>query len=249
MKHAVLCLLLGLGCLPAGLQAAEPLTLFVGSAEGGAISGRRLHNFSRYLNQQGCPVSDIKTAATLPPDLSAQLVFAPLEHEFGAGYQRILNLQVLNGAELSASVLVRGSTAVPDLKALSGVRIAFLSPESVTGYQLARDLFASVGVEHNADRITYTRTSVGAMSLLLHKDVFAAVIATPLADKWRRDNDLQLVGVTDAVNPGALWSKGMSPALQASCQAAFLGLSDGSRSSKKLLKIFPGWLQGFAEPQ
>ena len=33
MKHAVLCLLLGLGCLPAGLQAAEPLTLFVGSAE------------------------------------------------------------------------------------------------------------------------------------------------------------------------------------------------------------------------
>ena len=249
MRNALFCLLLSLSGYSGGLFAAEPLTMFVSSAEGGAISGRRLHNLSRYLTQQGCPVSDIETAAEYPQDLNAQLVFAPLEHDFGSDYRPLLNLKVLNGAELSASVLVRGSTAVPDLQALSGVRIAFLSPDSVTGYLLARDLFASVGVEHKSDRITYTRTSVGAMSLLLHKDVFAAVIATPLADKWSRDNDLQLVGVTEAVNPGALWSKGMSPAMQARCQAAFLELSDGSRSSKKLLKIFPGWLQGFAEPQ
>ncbi len=246
MKTSLLCLLL-LGSLSTGLQAAEPLTLFIQSSEGGAISGRGLHNFSRYLTGQDCPVGAIETAAELPDGLNAQLVFVPLKSTQNLPYQPLLNVQVLNNAELSASVLVRGSTAVSDLKSLSGVRIAFISPESVSGYQLAQALFAANGVEHKRDRITFTRTNVGAMSLLLHKDVFAAVIATPLADKWSEANDLKIVGVTRAVEPGALWGRDLSPALRANCRSAFMALSDGSRSSKKLLKIFPGWLQGFTE--
>lgn len=241
----MLCLLACLSSLSVEVSAAEPLTLFINSAEGGAISGRRLNDFSHYLNSNGCPVSAVKTAAEFPEPLTAELVFTALEHDFGTSYQPLLKVKVLNDLALSSSVLVRGSTAVPDLKALQDVRIAFLSPYSITGYQLAQDMFLKHGVEHNRDRITFTRTNVGAMSLLLHKDVFAAVIATPLAEKWRLANDLLVLGVSEAVEAGGLWSRGLSPATFSACRNAFLGLSDGSRSRKKLLKIFPGWLQGF----
>ncbi len=245
MRKALLCLLACLSGFSVSAYAAEPLTLFINSAEGGAISGRRLNSFSHYLNLNGCPVTKVKTAAELPELLTAELVFTALKYNPGKPYQPLLKLKVLNDAALSSSILVRGSTAVTNLRALKGVRIAFLSPYSITGYQLAQDMFLKLGVEHNRDRITFTRTNVGAMSLLLHKDVFAAVIATPLAEKWRQANDLQLLGVSETVEAGGLWSKELSPAMLAACRRAFLELSDGSRSSQKLLKIFPGWLQGF----
>jgi len=154
----------------------------------------------------------------------------------------------VNSEALSSSILVRGSTGITDLKSLQGVRIAYLSTESKIGFAIPQAMFKSIGLNHASDRITLTQTNVGAMSLLLHKDVFAAAIASPLAAKWAKANDLKVVAESEAVRAGGFFVKNSLSKLKIEkCQKAFISMSEKTRENKSLLRTFPAWIAGFTQ--
>jgi hypothetical protein len=240
-SYIIIGLLLSLNIL-----AQESLTLFINTSEGGEKTERRIADLKEYLHQQDCPITNIETQAVYSEPIKSDFIFSPLEYQFPKAYQQISKIKVINNAPLSSSILVRAATGIDDIKALSEVHIAFLSEQSVTGYQLAQELFNKAGVEHHLDKMVFTQTNIGAMSLLIHKDAFAAVVATPLADKWSKANGFKTVMVSQEVTPGGLWaSDKIAEATLNNCQAAFEALTTKNRSQKNALKVFPGWVVGF----
>jgi len=161
-------------------------------------------------------------------------------------FEKLSNIKIINNDKLSASVLVRGETGINSIKSLENVRIAFLSPNSITGYQLPSNIFQLANIIHSREKITFTQTNLAAVSLLLHKDVFAATIATPLAKKWAADNNLIIVVTSKEIEAGGLWvKKSLSAKTKENCSRAFTNLTKTGNINKKLIKLFPAWIDSF----
>ncbi|MCW8827153.1 MAG: hypothetical protein OQK78_12100, partial [Gammaproteobacteria bacterium] len=76
--------------------------------------------------------------------------------------------------------------------------------------------------------------------MLLHSDVYAAVTAEPLAQRWAEYNNLSIVAVTDEVETGGWWmDRTLSEERMQRCAQA-LGRLDRSRH-----KALPAWIDGF----
>lgn len=225
---------------------AQSISMHMDISEGGEISSRRINNLIKYLKSNRCDVGRINYENKQPYEITEDIVFLPIQGQLAEGYHKQASLQIINNDALSGSILVRRNTGVNDVEALEGVRIAFLSPQSVTGFKLQEQLFKQHGVNFSEDKITYTQSNLGAISLLLHKDVFAAAIATPLAKNWLDKNALKIVASSPSVETGALWMKGsLDKQMIKNCRSAFLKLTTSNNKSKRLLKLFPLWLTGF----
>ena len=230
------------------VSAATPFSLYINSAEGGEVSNRKTEELKQYLNQNGCYIENIEVGTKAVSQINSDFIFIPLEQGHLDSYTKLVAIKMINSEPLSSSILVRGSTGITDLKDLEGVRIAYLSAESKLGFSLPQAMFKSIGLNHLNDRITFTQTNIGAMSLLLHKDVFAAAVASPLAVKWAKANDLNIVAMTDVVGSGGIFVKRSSSKMETGkCQKTFISLSEKTRKNKKLLRIFPAWINGFTQ--
>ncbi len=228
------------------VSAVTSFSLYINSAEGGEVSNRRTEKLKQYFNQNGCHIKNIEVGTKVASQINSDFIFMPLEQENLDSYTKLVAIKMINSEPLSSSILVRGSTGITDLKDLEDVRIAYMSVESKTGFALPQAMFKSIGINHANDRITYTQTNIGAMSLLLHKDVFAAAVASPLAEKWARANDLNIVSVSEIVEVGGVFVKqSLSKAETEKCQNSLVSLSEKTRENKKLLRSFPAWVSGF----
>ncbi|WP_293267990.1 PhnD/SsuA/transferrin family substrate-binding protein [Neptunomonas sp.] len=224
------------------------LSMYINAAEGGDISDRRLSHLQDYFQKRQCNIQVITAGHKSAGAFDADIVFMPLKQEIPAPFQKVFGLSVVDDQFLSASLLVRSSTGINDLTKLGGVRIAFLSPNSVTGFYWQKKLLHNAGVMLKKDLITFTNSNLGAMSLLLHKDVFAAGVATPLAKKWAKANDLTIVAESPRVETGGLWMKrGVAQRDIDQCKKLFKNLfeNNSDRAIKKLVKVFPVWVDGF----
>lgn len=225
------------------------LRLYINATEGGDISDRRLSDLQDYFKKSPCNIQTIEAGGASADESAADIVFMPLEQDITKSFQKIFNLSVVDDQPLSASLLVRSSTGIRDIAELADVRIAFLSPDSVTGFHLQKILLDEAGVTLKKDLITFTDSHLGAMSLLLHKDVFAAGVATPLAKKWANANGLTIVAESPPVVPGGLWMKStLAPEEIEACKKSLKNLfeNNSDRKIKNLMKIFPVWVQGLA---
>jgi len=224
----------------------QSLTLLIDSSEGGENSEKRKEQLKKYLNNNQCNVQTINFDDQPQSNTTYDLIFKPLEKNLSSDYSRQLLIKVLDDTQLTASIMVRKSTAIESLENLDNIHIAFLSEQSELGYRLPVEMFDQAGVNFTKHNITFTQSNLGAVSLLMHKDVFAAVIATPLARRWAITNDLSVVSKTRELAPGGIWfHKNMSDQRIKLCKGAFVLLNQSDRRAKKLLSIFPGWIESF----
>lgn len=254
-------------CLYAGVVSAEGvreaplnneenlrhgLSLYINTQEGGDISDRRLNDLRDYFKNSQCNIQMVAAGDKSAAESAADIVFLPLDQDVPAPFQKVFNLGVIGGQPLSGSLLVRSSTGIRDITELADVRIAFLSPGSVTGFRLQEALLDDAGVTLQKDLVTFTNSHLGAMSLLLHKDVFAAGVATPLAKKWAQANDLTIVAESQSVVVGGLWIKStIADEQQEHCKTSLKTLFENKsdRKIKVLAKNFPVWVAGFIPTQ
>jgi len=218
-----------------------PITVKIDYADGGKRGQRHLSNMLSALKKNGCHCT-LYNASTHD---SAQLLFdsrpistAKIDLQ---GYSLIARARTLAGElKVRGAILVHASTGITDLKSLQGERIAFVGRESLIGYHLPLQLLHDAGIEEQMDMFFYVDNHIGTMSMLLHSDVYVAVTAEPLAQRWAKYNELSIVAITNAVETGGWWiRRGISVEEQQRCQIA---LSKLKRSSHKAL---PAWVNGF----
>lgn len=224
-----------------------PLSLYLDDSEGGDVSKRRLAKLQSFLQQAKCPVATITlNSDKFKKSQNQDIVFSALNSADSKSHRhrRVLNNTIDRKSELSSSILVRASTGIDTLESLSDVRFAFTNTQSTLGYFAPLKLLENNGVEVTEKKITFTQSELGSMTMLLHKDVFAAAIATPLADKWAAANDLTVIGKTSIYENGGVWfNRSMSTQQTEACQLAFLKVFT-DQNLKSIRKVFPLWLSG-----
>jgi hypothetical protein len=221
--------------------------LYIDSSEGGDVSNRNVVRLKKYLLKNQCDVDIVIESLDKAIEKFASFIFSPLDRLIPENYSILTNIKVFNDEALSSSILVRNSTGISDIENLKGVRFALLNKDSVTGYQLPLSIFNQAEIALNLDKVTVVQSNTSAISLLLHKDVFAAAIATPLAKKWAKTNDLRVVATSDSVSSGALLvNKNVSLETTQKCLNAFNMLTMDNSKLKRVMKVFPAWVAGFS---
>jgi len=254
-KHSrIISLLIASGALfysPLAINADPAMTFYIDGSEGGEQSARRIVQLKTYFADNNCVINNIILGKGPAPTADADLFFSPLkqtgpDQSRPAQFKKLLNIKTVDDIPLSSSVMVKASTGIKDLKSLDGVRMGFLSADSLIGYQMPKELFKAAGVTHDPAKITFTDTNFAAITLLMHQDIFSSVIATPVAVGWAKTNDLLIVASTEIVETGGIWAKSnIADEKLNSCTKALSQLNRSDRNLKKLLSIFPYWLDGF----
>lgn len=227
-------------------HAKQSLSLFIDSNEGGQFFEKRRDQLKQFLINKKCDVRTIKIGNEHQSDTKYDLIFKPLKKKLSSDYIQQLSIKIVDNTPLTASIMVRKSTGIQSLESLNNIHIALLSDQSELGYWLPLEIFDQAGITFSKHKITFTQNNLAAASLLMHKDVFAAVIATPLANRWAVTNDLIMVRKTRELVAGGIWfHKNISDQTANLCSKAFTSLNQSDRRNKKLLSIFPGWVESF----
>ncbi len=242
-----LVILLSLSSCAIASNPPATLNLYINASEGGDLSPRRVDKLTDYFNRLGCNISQIEYGEKSISETEADFFFSATELPQPVNYYKKLWLRTIDNQPLASSILVREATGIQSLSELADVRFAFLSPTSITGYFLPAKMFEQLKISHKKDKITYTQTNVGAISLLLHKDVFAVAIASPLASIWAKQNNLTIVKTSEPVAVGGVWvNHRLTERKLNSCKLAFMKISS-PEVSKRMISVFPAWIESFSD--
>ena len=219
--------------------AGPSITISVDHGDGGRTGIRYMQSLLTALNTNGCK------AVLHNSDGLGQLLFdsrpISIARKDRSDYRLIARAKTLEGKlTVRGAFLVHASTGIEDLISLQGVRIAFVGKGSWSGYHMPLRSLHEAGVKEQMNTFFYVGDHVGTLSMLLHSDVFSAVIAAPLARRWAEANDLSIVALTEQVETGGWWiHRNLSEELIKSCA---LSLSKLERSQVRAL---PAWIDGF----
>lgn len=226
-------------------------TLLIDTSEGGSSSPRLTRQLALYLVDEGCPM-EVSVGDT-EPDKAFSAYFRALsgaaDQANFIGNAKLKAAAVLEFGNYSqAAILVRASTGISSVTSLGSVHMAFVNQKSITGYLDQQEILRQADVEIDTARQIFTDSHIGALSLLMHGDVFAAGVDVEIADKWAQHNGLKTIARGPARTPGGLYvSKDIDPAILKACVNALTGLNRDQKPGKSLLKLFPDWLTGFRE--
>lgn len=259
MRLTLVTLALALICalLSPRALAETKLSFSLSDSEGGQLRKRSISRFENYLDQQNCAIKISPATSTLisPSSLinadilfSAELPLTTLELK-QQGYQPLNRALIANNQALTMTLMIKKSTGIEDLSSLTGERLGIVSQDSFIGGKIAKQLLADAGVVLKQDDIYETGSYLGAMSMLLHGDVFFAAIPGPLARQWKDYNKLNIIAESSAFELGIIYIKSELPeSTKHACQQAFNNLSkkvpSGKAKNKKMI-IFPSWVVGF----
>lgn len=227
-------------------QKEAPFKVLIRAGDGGHHKARHLRKIDSYLSSNGCLVEVASIAKDSPTPTGTDIEFSPepidVTKERLAGFRLLAQARTIEGkTKVGGAVLVLAATAIENLKALDSERIAFVSQKSASGYLLPLQLLAEAGVVPSEEHKIFVGNHVGAVSMLLHGDAFAAAAAAPLARDWLTvNNELAIVALTPLVETGGWWINEKISAEKAMVCAAKIGELAGSR-----LKAFPEWVGGF----
>ena len=228
-------------------EASERRILFIDGTEGGETSKRNIKRLEKYLQTNACAV-DVVSSNTSQTKQTASFIFTALDKTISDSYQKQLSILTVDNEAISTSILVRNSTGIKELKSLQGVRFATLNKSSTLGYLLPLAMLYKADVNIDPDKLTLVQSNISAISLLLHKDVFAAAITTPLAKKWAKANDLRILATSNSLLTGGILVHQETPrSLVQQCLKALTSLSRANTTTKKVSKVFPAWIERFTE--
>lgn len=238
-----LLILPAVGVSSPALAAPAGLTVTINHDDGGRTSKRHQRILLKALNEEGCPA----VVSPVADGKAADLIFdsrppAEMRGE-ESGNELIAQAITEEGkAIVRGAILVKASTGSADLTSLQGERMAFVGEKSWSGYILPQKLLNAAGVKPEPDTVFFSANHAGAVTMVLHGDVFAAAVAEPLAKRWADANDLSIVDVTEEVETGGWWMRaGVSTELVQRCGLAF------ARLEKTSLKALPAWIHGFKD--
>ena len=233
-------------------------------SEGGSESLRLQKKLTRYLADRNCPLtvsvdsqSGIKDDSANKASINGIIaIFVPLKPplnlaDFSAKTDPDLPITTLSSANYSqAVVLVRAATGVDKLSSLAGEPISAVTRQSISGYQEQMAMLAASGVAASKERLIFAGNHVGALSLLMHKDVFAAAVDFSVAERWAQTNGLRVIATGSKKSIGGVYFNAkIAPKLRANCGQALSALSREEQPGKSLLKLFPDWLQRLTQAQ
>ncbi len=213
------------------------------TAEGGSFSETAVMAFEAYMAEQQCPAHVVIDQA----DEASLFLFSarPAHKENTVKYQNFLNVVTYKDLPLTSAILVHASTGIDSLESLKDARVGYISNASYMGYEVPVRLFSDAGVVIDKKKVYLTSSHDGAIGLLLHKNIFAAVLAGPLAHRWAKANSLKIVAESEPLDIGrVLISKSADPELAERCHAALVNLKRATRSDKRM-NVFPRWVEGF----
>ncbi len=218
-----------------------PITVTIDHDDGGKTGARHSRNLFTALNENGCSVIDNKDTGYGFGELIFDSRPVPLVKNDRPDYRLIAQAKTLDGKlSVRGAILVHASTGIEDLSSLQGMRIAFVSKKSWSGYHMPLQLLFESGVKEQRDMFFYVGNHVGTVSMLLHSDVFATVTAEPLAMRWAEANELSIVDVTEEVETGGWWAhQSLSDHEIYKCSQALANLN------RSQFKALPAWIGGF----
>ena len=234
--------------------ANESFSLYIDISEGGQLSKRYTERLKTYLQLNDCAIDTIvdtsadtnSNKTTSNNEFDSNFIFIPISKDLPNKYSKILDISIENDQQLSGSILVRKETGINNIEALKDIPIAYISESSLTGYQLQEELFKAVNIQHAKENITFAQSNEAAVSLLLHKEVIAVGVVTSLAKLWEKSNGLSIVATSKSVSLGGLWvNNNIDNQVVENCKKAFIMLPYSEQKYKKLMKLFPAWVERF----
>ncbi|MBF0194125.1 MAG: PhnD/SsuA/transferrin family substrate-binding protein [Magnetococcales bacterium] len=222
------------------------LQVSIRTGDGGQQKARHIKKLKTLLTSKGCPakVELIKNDTPTPPTTDIEFSAEPIS----ITKKRLPEFRLLaqartieNKIHIGGAVITKKATGIDDLSLLAKKRFSFVSPFSHTGYLLQIKMLKESGVTPNIENVIFVGNHVGAASMLLHGDTFAATVAAPLARDWLTINkELSIVAQTPLVETGGWWVNHRVSEKQALVCAKILSQIKGYR-----LKLFPAWVGGF----
>lgn len=225
---------------------SQPLTFGLKNGEGGHQTGRAVDAFEGHMAENGCEVKVLFSDERVGNGAIYFSASPPEKHENKSqSYERLADIRTYQDYPLSTAVLIKASTGITDLKSAAGERLSVVSDVSYIGWEVVQQLYSDAGVTINSDNVYLTEFYEGAITLLLHGDVFAAAVPGPLARRWAKPNGLNIVAESEVLDVGAVWINGsIERSQRAQCRNALLGLKRTTRRDKRM-NIFPAWVEGF----
>lgn len=219
--------------------AADSISLSTDYDDGGRTGEQYISTLISALNKNGC-----NTVLSKSPT-KAQLLFdsrpVSIAKKDRGDYQLIARARTLLGQlTVRGAFLVHASTGIEGLATLKGERIGFVNKKSWSGYILPIKTLKAAGVTEQRNTFFIAGNHVGAVSYLLHSNMFATVTAEPLARRWAEANDLSIIALTDEVETGGWWMhRDVSKDKVKNCKLALTKLE------REQLKALPAWIESF----
>ena len=241
---------------PANVSALENSHTFeIRQIEGAQNKPRYTLALTQWLNERQCNVSVISSkweaSDSSSNDLEATLLFTLLPTKLNAssapkpGYKIIAEGLVVDSAPLTLRWLSHKKQGLSSLRSLDGERLALLESPSPIGHDLALTLLKKAGVEIDPKKLYFSTSYQGSVGLLLHRNVRAAAVIGPLAERWQEPNDLQSLAEATAEFAAVIMAKTTTPSdTLPHCTLAINQLKRESRRDSRM-KLFPEWVEGF----
>ncbi|MBF0380831.1 MAG: PhnD/SsuA/transferrin family substrate-binding protein [Magnetococcales bacterium] len=231
---------------PALAEEKTVLQVMIRTGDGGQQKDRHIRKLKTLLTSKGCParVELIKNGAPTPA--TTDIEFSP--EPISISQKRLTNFRLLaqartieNKTKIGGAIITKKAAGIDDIALLTKKRFSFVSPISHSGYLLQIKMLEEAGVKPDPKQAIFVGNHVGAASMLLHGDTFAATVAAPLARDWLTINkELHIVAQTPLVETGGWWVNRRVNEKQALVCAKILSQIKGYR-----LKLFPSWVGGF----
>ena len=226
---------------------AAPVSFALDLTEGGRLSSKAISQFEKHMTEQDCELAIIdESNRDLESLTNVDMYFSVAATELSdTHFLPVLKAKTINDEALTITILIKSSTNIDTLASIQSERLAIISHQSFLGGEQAKRLLTDAGIRLDNSKIYQTNNYFGAMSLLLHGDVFIAAIPGPLARQWQAHNKLSIIAESAPFQLGELFfNKSMTRSQRESCAQAFLSLNKLNRRDKKM-DVFPAWLAGF----
>ncbi len=224
---------------------SAPLELVLPLGEGGSQTSRSIESFKQYMLKRECSVDlKFKEGGVAGDIYFSAAPQASLGQEV-RDYETLNRVKTYKNFPLTTAIIIKASTGVSDLSSVAGERLSIISETSYLGGEQVRKLYNDEGVVLDDENIYLTQHYEGAITLLLHGDVFVAAVPGPLARRWEKANNLNIIAESEPLDIGGmLIKKALSEAQKTLCESAFVDLKRTTRRDKRM-NIFPAWVEGF----
>lgn len=222
------------------------LDLFIDGSEGGSDSLRLTSKLEDHLSGVNCPLRITTEEPNPGAAFDAYFYALSPDGDLPDGVTRALKATVVGPQYSQAAIVVHASASIQNLSNLDSVRMAYVSDRSVTGYGDQLHLLEQAGVKVEGSKVHFTDNHFGALSLLMHGDVFVAGVDAVFADRWAEKNGLEIIAVGPQRALGGIYFRPDVPEdTVAACSHALTILRRDEKPGKSILKLFPDWLSHF----
>jgi len=232
----------------ANICAGEAPTIYIDLSEGGSESSRQVAKLKNYLKKGQCDAV-IETGFKSPVK-NYDLYFFPLSPDKDWLSQTrltfALQADTRNGVNTRGVIMVRANTNLKSLTSLKDEPISFLNRYSRLGFLDQQQMFQTADVKLSDQKNFATDNHSAAMTLLLHKDVFAAFVEASLAEQWGEANGLKVLAHGPERKVGGFYiSEGVNRLDLKACLISLASINRSQRKGKSLLRLFPDWVTSF----